>query len=256
MRRLKHAAVAAAALSVWACASTPKPDETADWPMDRLYDTAKSAMRGGDFESAIALYQSLESRFPYGRYAEQAQLDIAYAYFKNDQPELALAATDRFIRLHPTHPNVDYAYYLKGLISFTAGDTSIIDRLTGGLSASDQDPQAAREAFDAFRDLVTRYPDSRYAEDGRQRMAYLLNTLAEQDLNVARYYMKRGAYVAVVNRSKHVIENYQSTPAVEDALGMMAIAYREMGMMRLQDDTLRVLRLNYPESRYLAGFGG
>ncbi len=256
--RLRSCSAVAVALLLLGCASAPKPDETSDWPVDRLYESAKSALRGGDYPAAIALYKTLEARFPYGTYAEQAQIEIAFAHFKNDEPELALAAADRFTRLHPTHPSVDYAYYLKGLISFSEGETGFIDMLTGtaGGSRAETDPQAALDAFNAFRDLATRYPDSRYAADARQRMAFLLNTLARHNLSVARYYMKRGAYVAVVNRAKYVIENYQSTPAVEDALGLMAIAYREMGMNELTDDTLRVLRMNFPESRYLGAFGG
>ena len=235
------------------CASGPRggADEAS---AQELYGLAKQALAAGNYQDAIELYQKLESRFPYGSHAEQAQLEVAFAHHKNAEPELALAAADRFIRLHPTHPNVDYAYYLKGLVSSIEENRSLIDRLSGSDDLSDRDPQSARDAFNAFRELVTRFPESRYANDAKLRMAYLLNTLAKHEIGVARYYLRRGAYVAVVNRAKYVIENYQNTPSVEDALGLMAMAYREMDMSVLVQDTLRVLRLNYPSSRYFSRF--
>jgi outer membrane protein assembly factor BamD len=220
-----------------------------DWTVERFYAEAKEALEKKRFEYAIETYQKLEARYPYGPYAEQAQLDIGYAYYRNDQPEAAIAAANRFIRLHPTHPNVDYAYYLKGLVNFTQQQT-IIDRMVEGDDLSDRDPRAARESFNAFRELINRFPDSDYVEDARLRLAYLLNSLARHDVQVADYYLRRGAYVAVVNRAKYIIEQYERTPSVEDALGMMAIAYRLMGMEDLAADTLRVLELNFPDSAY------
>ncbi len=241
------------ALSV-GCASDPRGGGDDEASAAELYGQAKQALAAGDYQNAIERYQKLESRFPYGQHAEQAQLEVAFAHHKNAEPELALAAADRFIRLHPTHPNVDYAYYLKGLVSSIEEKRGIIDRLSGSNDLSDRDPQSARDAFYAFRELATRFPESRYADDAKLRMAYLLNTLAKHDIGVARYYLRRGAYVAVVNRAKYVIENYQDTPSVEDALGLMAMAYREMHMSVLVQDTLRVLRLNYPSSRYFSQF--
>ena len=236
------------------CATQPNADDTAEMSAEEIYSLANDALRDGNYATAISFYQELESRFPYGQHAEQSQIEIAFAHYKNNEPELGLAATDRFIRLHPTHPNVDYAYYLKGLISFSEEQQTVLDRISGSSDFSERDPQTARDAFDAFRELVTRFPNSRYADDARQRMAYLLNVLAKHDINVAQYYLRRGAFVAVVNRAKYVIENYQSTRAVEDALGLMAMAYREMGMLELAEDTLRVLRINFPSSRYLQQF--
>ena len=219
---------------------------------EQFYAEAKQALDKKRFQEAIELYQKLEARYPYGPYAEQAQLEVAYAYHKNDEPDAAIAAADRFIRLHPTHPNVPYAFYIKGLVNFNQ-QQSVIDRLTGG-EVSDRDPRAARESYAAFRELVKRYPESRYAEDARQRMEYLLNALAEHDVHVADYYLRRAAYVAVVNRCKHIIEHYERTPAVEDALGLMAIAYQRMGMEELAQDTLRVLQMNFPASAYFESY--
>jgi len=235
------------------CAVFKSPEsESANWSVEEFYREANESLLKRRYQYAIETYQRLESRFPYGPYAEQAQLEVGYAYYKHGEPEAAIAAADRFVRLHPTHPNVDYAFYLKGLVNFH-NEQSILGQF--GLSeVSERDPRSGRNSFDAFRDLVNRYPESRYAEDARQRMAFLLNTLAEHDVQVADYYMRRGAYVAVINRCKHIIENYQRTPSVEDALGMMAIAYRKMGMEQLAEDSLMVLKTNFPDSRYSTAF--
>ncbi len=222
-----------------------KVDKTKDWPVRRLYQAAKTAMDNGEYETAIDYFQKLESRFPFGRYAQQAQIDIAYAYWQYDEIASALAAADRFIKLHPRHPNVDYAYYLKGLINFRIGRT-FLDRFVPR-DRSQRDPGAARQAFDDFSTLVSRFPNSKYSEDGRQRMVYLKNTLARHEVNVADYYMRRGANVAAANRARNVVENYQSTPAIADALALMAKAYMFMDLDDLSADALRVLKLNYPD---------
>ena len=227
-----------------------KADKTKSWPVRRLYVEAKAAMENGDYETAIDYFQKLESRFPFGRYAQQAQIDIAYAYWKYDEIASALAAADRFIKLHPRHPNVDYAYYLKGLINFRIG-RNFLDRFVPR-DRSQRDPGAARQAFDDFATLVSRFPDSKYSKDARQRMTYLKNTLARHDVNVADYYLRRGAYVAAANRARNVVENYQSTPAVADALAIMARAYKLMDLDDLSADALRVLKLNYPNHEAIA----
>ncbi|HEC13919.1 MAG TPA: outer membrane protein assembly factor BamD [Acidiferrobacteraceae bacterium] len=233
------------------CAWLPKGnDKTHDWSAQQFYNAGKDSLNDGDYEDAIKYYEGLEARYPYGRYAQQAQIEIAYAYYKFGEPESAIAAADRFIRLHPTHPNVDYTYYLKGLAHFST-KRGFLDRFAGEPDLSDRDPQGVRAAFESFRELVNRYPNSRYAIDAADRMAYLLNALARHDIRVAQYYMDRGAYVAVINRSKHVIENYQRAPAVEDALGMMATAYLNIGLNKLAADTTRVLKKNFPNSVYL-----
>ncbi|KAA3624892.1 MAG: outer membrane protein assembly factor BamD [Proteobacteria bacterium] len=239
------------ALLTAACASTEPEDAYANLPAATLLQYGDAALDERRYAEALEIYKKLESRYPYGRPAEQAQLNIAYAYFKNEEPELAVAAADRFIRLHPTHDRVDYAYYLNGLASYRER-TGFVARLTGADDLSDRDTRPIRNAYNTFRELVTRFPDSPYAADARQRIIHLVNVLAKHDITVARYYLSHGAYVAVLNRAKKVLEDYQRTPAVEDALGLMAIAYREMGLEELMQDTVKVLRSNFPESSYLA----
>lgn len=229
-----------------ACASEPH-DATKDWSADKIYNEAKSELEGGNYKKAIGLYEKLQSRFPYGRHAQQAELEIAYAYFKDNEPVQALAAADRFIKLHPEHPNVDYAFYLKGLVNFNE-DLGLL----GGLFQSDlndRDPKSARESFDAFKEVVTRFPDSRYAPDAAARMKYIISSLAGGEVRIAEYYLRRQAYVAAVNRAKFVLENYPQSPAQERALAVMVAAYDAMGMKDLKADTQRLLDLNYPQSK-------
>ena len=224
-------------------------DPTRDWSARRLYDAAKSTLDRGAYEEAVGYYEKLEIRYPFGPLAMQAQLDLIYAYYRFDKPASALAAADRFIKLHPRHPNVDYAYYIKGLVRFVGGD-SILDRfIAKDLSA--HDASAALQAFRTFEELVQRFPESRYADDSRQRMQYLKNLLAMHELHVARYYVERGAWLAAVNRARYVVENYQGTPVVSDALAVMTIAYRELGLDDLASDAARVLSLNYPDYKGL-----
>lgn len=229
-------------------------DETKDWSVSRLYSEARSELMERNYAKAIKLYEKLESRFPYGRYAQQAQLEIAYAHFKENEPALAVAAAERFIKLYPNHPSVDYAYYLKGLANFNddLGFTQFIARQ----DLTERDPKAAREAFDAFKDLAQRFPESRYAEDARDRMAYLVNALASHEVHVARYYLKRGAYVAAANRAKEVLKTYPQAPANEEGLLIMARAYDAMGLNDLRDDAERVMKRNFPKSKYLTGEAG
>ncbi len=199
-------------------------------------------MDGGNYEKAVKTFETLQSRYPYGRYAQQAQLEIAYAYYKQKEPESAIAAADRFIKQYPNNPHVDYAYYLKGLINFNE-DLGLL----GGVvkqDLSERDPNAARDAFGAFKELVTRFPGSQYAPDSRLRMQYLINALASYEIHVANYYLRRGAYVAAANRAKGVLADYPQTPAMLDALQIMVQAYDAMGMKDLRDDAQRVLDMN------------
>lgn len=219
-------------------------DITKDWSAQRLYGAAKDRLSNGDYEQAIDYYEKLEARYPFGPHSQQAQLDIAYAYYKHGEPASAIAAAERFIKLHPRHPNVDYAYYIKGLANFVKSE-GLIARLVPR-DPSERDPGAALEAFRDFDELTRRFPDSRYAEDAAQRMLFLKNTLAKHEIHVAEYYMRRGAYVAAANRARYVVENYQRTPVVPDALVIMAKAYKVMHLDDLADDALRVLELNYP----------
>lgn len=229
-----------------------KDVDRSEYTAEQYYQEAKELLDDGKYTDAVELYQELESTYPYGPYTEQAQLEIIYAYYRNDNPEAALAAADRFIRLHPTHPNVDYAYYLKGLINFNT-ENSFLDTLIRGESSPDRDPKASRESLNSFQDLVNRFPDSRYTGDARQRIRFLHNALAMHEVHVADYYMRREAYVAVVNRGKYVLNEYPGTAAVEHALGLMMLAYEDMGLDDLSADSRRVLTLNFPESGYLSG---
>ncbi len=223
-------------------------DETIGWSANKLYAEAKDAMNEASYEKAIKYFEKLESRYPYGRFAQQAQIDIAYAYWKDNEPASAVAACDRFIKLHPNHPNVDYVFYLRGLVNFNE-DLGLLGQISRQ-DMTERDPKGAREAFDAFRELVTRFPDSKYTPDAVLRMKYLVNALASLEVHVARYYMKRNAYVAAINRAQFALKNYPDAPATEEALFIMVKAYDQMGMNDLRDDIERVMRKNYPDSVY------
>jgi len=238
----------ALAVTLAACGTTDSDpyDETRGWSAERIYNEAKSELMGGSYKKAAELYQKLEARYPYGKYAQQAQLELAYAYYKDNETVLALAEVERFIKLYPDHSNLDYALYLKGLVNFNE-DLGIF----GGLAnqdMSERDPKAAVESFEAFRELVERYPDSKYASDAYQRMRYLVNALATNEVRVAHYYLRRKAYVAAVNRAQTVLLNYQQTTAVEPALVILVRAYDALGLTDLRDDAQRLLDLNYPDS--------
>jgi outer membrane protein assembly factor BamD len=242
--------LAAVLLGLAGCGLQPEEaDETLGWSASKLYSEAKDAMAEGGYERAIKYYEKLEARYPYGRYAQQAQLEVAYAYYKQYEPASAIAACDRFIRLHPNHPSVDYAYYLKGLVNFNEEIG-----LLGAISSQDlteRDPKAAKEAFETFKELITRFPESKYADDARARMSHLVNALAAHEVHVADYYLRRGAYVASINRAQACIKTYPEAPANERALAVMAAAYDKLGMKDLRDDATRVLQRNFPKSRYL-----
>ncbi len=240
------------ALLLGGCGSMPEQiDETAGWNAQRLYSEAKTFMNEGAYEQAIKLFEKLEARYPYGRYAQQAQIEVAYAQYKSGEPALAIAAADRFIKLHPNHPNADYAYYLKGLATFNE-DLGLLAGFSNQ-DLSERDPKGAQESFDTFGQLVKRFPQSRYAEDAGQRMQYLVNALAAHEVHVARYYYRRGAYVAAINRAKTAIETYPQAPATEEALFVLVKSYDTLGMTELRDDADRVLRKNFPNSLYFAG---
>jgi len=226
-------------------------DETRDWSVGRLYSEARSELMGRNYVSAIKLYEKLEARYPYGRYAQQAQLEVAYAHYKESEAALCIAAAERFIKLHPNHPNVDYAYYLKGLANFNE-DLGLM-YLISRQDLTERDPKAARDAFDAFKDLVQRYPNSKYAEDAQARMAYLVNALASHEVHVARYYLARGAYVAAANRAQTALLTYPQAPANEEGLLIMVKAYDAMGLTDLRNDAERVMKKNFPDSKYLSG---
>jgi len=225
-------------------------DETEGWNASKIYAEAASEMDSGNYKRAIELYEKLEARYPFGRYAMQAQLDVAYANYRAEEPEAALAAADRFIKLYPQNPYVDYAYYLKGIVNYNRS-VGFLDKYVP-MDVSQRDPGAALDAFTDFSELVKRFPDSKYAADARQRMVYLRNNLAKNEVNVARYYMKRGAYVAAANRANYVIERYQRTSAVEDALETLIAAYEALGEKKLAADAQRVLDVNRKAGRFVS----
>ena len=241
-----------AVLTLGGCGLLPAvKDETAGWSAQKLYGEAKDNLNDGNYERAIKLFETLESRYPFGRYAQQAQLEVAYAYYKDNEPISAIAACDRFIKLHPNHPNVDYAYYLKGLANFN-DDLGLLGNLVDQ-DMSERDPKAARDAFLSFKELVTRFPDSKYAADSTARMKYLVNALASNEVHVAKYYLKREAWVAAANRAKEVLKTYPEAPALEEALAIMVVSYDHLHLTDLRDDAQRVLKLNFPNSPYAKG---
>ena len=238
-------------VAIAGCSTTSERDSTAGWSAERIYQRAKSHLSARNFDEAIEFYELLEARFPYGRYAQQAQIEVAYAHFRNEDPELAIEAIDRFMRMYPNHSNLDYAYYLKGLIFFPE-DRNLTSNILV-LDMSDRDPKAAFESFNNFKILVERFPNSPYAEDAAFRMRHLRNMLALHETHVARYYYRRGAFLAAANRAQAAIQNYPDTPAVEEALFLLAESYREMQKDELKESALAVLKKNYPDSPYLRG---
>ena len=224
-------------------------DPTKDWSVTKLYSEAADELDSGNYKTAIEYYEKLEARYPFGRYAMQSQLDLAYAHYRAEEPEKAIAAADRFIKLYPQNPYVDYAYYLKGIVNYNRS-VGFLDRFIP-TDPSQRDPGSALDAFRDFDELVRRFPESKYSSDARQRMIYLRNNLAKNEVHVARYYMKREAYMAAANRCNYVVEHYQRTSAVEDALEVLIDAYQALGKDRLAADAERVLTLNREAGRLL-----
>jgi outer membrane protein assembly factor BamD len=218
-----------------------------------MYNDAKKKLNENSYEEAIKQFESLESHYPYGRYAQQAQIEIAYAYYRQNEPESAISAADRFIKQYPNNPHVDYAYYVKGLANFNA-DIGLFG-IASGQNPTERDPKAAQDSFAAFKDLVTRFPSSRYAPDSKLRMQYLLDALAKYEIHVARYYLRRGADIAAVNRAKEVLTQYPNTPAIHDALLILVQGYDALGMKELRDDAQRVLDKNFPRAASPANKG-
>jgi outer membrane protein assembly factor BamD len=229
------------------CALLPeKIDETKGWSAQRLYSEAKESMNDGNYQTALEYLDKIQARYPFGRYAQQAQIDTIFIQYRDNEPDAAIAAADRFIKANPRHPYVDYAYYMKGLVNFNRSNT-LVERLAPTDRAK-TDTNTARQSYNDFSELARKFPDSKYAEDARQRMLFLHNSLAAYEVNVADYYLRRGAYVAAVNRAKYVLETYARTPASAQALSIMTQAYVKMDMPQLAADSLRVLERNYPQS--------
>ncbi len=233
------------------CSSMPETDQTAGWGAERYYQEAQDALSNSNYTEALNWYSQLETRYPYGRYAQQAQLETIYTHHKLGDGISAVAAAERFIKLHPRHPHVDYAYYLRALAS-AEPHRGLFEKLAGIDSDEKRDVSGLREAFNFFRELITRFPDSRYSEDAIKRMSALRNALAHYELMVAEQYLERGVFLAVVNRGKYVLEHYPRSSAIGDALVLMVRGYRGLEMSELAADTLKVLRANHPEHPALA----
>jgi outer membrane protein assembly factor BamD len=238
-------AVITLALLLSACGSlnSEKSDPTKAWSASKLYAEAKDELNTGNYDKAIKYFEKLESRYPFGAFAQQAQMEIAYAYYRQNDQAQSLAAVDRFIRLHPNHPSVDYMYYLRGLANFN--DKKSLFDFISRQDPTERDPKAARDAFDAFKLLVERFPDSKYAADSAYRMKYLVGAMAQYEVHVADYYLRRGAYVAAINRAQTAIKNYPASNAAQQALQIEIRAYDAMGLNELRDDAQRVYELNF-----------
>ncbi len=225
-----------------------KKKETAEtisgYSANKLFQDARTSLKANNFETAIKQYETLEAKYPLGRFAQQALLEQAYAYYKFDEPDTALDTIDRYMRVYPRSPRTDYALYLRGLINFNRGG-SIVDKIFPR-NFSDLDGVRQKEAFHDFSTLLTRHKSSPYAVDAKKRMHYLKNTLGETEVNIAKYYMKRGAYLAAYNRADYAIKHHQGTPAVVEALQVKICAANRLGKKKLSDDTMRILKLNFP----------
>lgn len=235
------------------CALFDREDRAVDPASNarQLYEKAQRALETGNFRTAISNYETLTAVYPFSEYSKQAQLDLMYAYWQNNEPESAESIADQFMLENPTHPRVDYAMYIKGLAWFPEKRNPVDSLFRVDLTK--RPPGELTRSFNAFSQMLQRYPDSPYAEDARQRMVYLRNRLAAYEIHVADYYIRRSAYVAAANRARYVVQNYQETPSVVDALQIMLRAYRELGLSELAEDTLRVLAENYPDQAFAWG---
>lgn len=216
---------------------------------NRLYAEAKDEMKSSQWDKAVPLLEKLEARAAGTPLAQQAQLDKAYAHYKSAEPAQALSTLDRFIKLNPASPALDYAIYLKGIVNFN-DDLGVLSAITRQ-DLAERDQKAAKESYESFKELVTRFPDSKYAPDARLRMNYIVGSLAQYEVYVARYYYKRGAYLAAINRAQIAVTDYRDVPAVEEALFILYKSYDALGMEQLRDDTKRVMEKTFPQSDYL-----
>ncbi|WP_269902190.1 outer membrane protein assembly factor BamD [Paenalcaligenes faecalis] len=241
--------ITCACLLLAACGSVKTTvDPTIGWTAERLYQDGKAEMAAGNWKQARTRLEAVEARYPFGIYAQQALIDQAYINWKDDEPEQALGAIDRFQKQYPNHPGSDYMLYLKGLISFTPPSASLMKFTMQ--DPSERDPKGLSESYDAFMQLIEQYPESRYANDARLRASWLVNTIAQNEAHVAEYYYTRHAYVAAINRAQRVITDFQGVPIAERALYIMYLSYDKLGKNDLRDDTKRVMDQNYPNSSY------
>ncbi len=240
-------ALFALAFSLLTGCATKEKNEFAGWSVDRLYTEGRDQMIAGDYTRAAQVLEATIAQYPFSAQATQAQLELPYVYWKDENKTKALAAADRFITLNGSHPKLDYMYYLKGIINYNQNTGFLKALITKDVSGA-RDPKAASEAFESFKTLVTKFPGSRYAPDARKRMIEVVDTLARQELAVARYYYDRDAYLAAINRAQSVLQNFDGTPAVEPALIIIANSYDALKMPEMRDDTLNVLHSNFPNS--------
>lgn len=244
-KRSLNAVTLALALALSGCGMLPdKIDETKNWSANKLYAEARDELSIGNYEKAIEHFEKLQSRYPFGTYAQQAQMEVAYAHYKQGEQPEALATVERFIKLHPNHPKVDYMYYLRGLINFNER-SSFFDFISKQ-DPSERDPKATRDAFEAFKLLAERFPDSPYTADALARMKYLVNAMAQYEVHVADYYYRRGAYLAAANRAQAAVTNYQDAPAIEEALRILVRSYDALNLPKLRDDAQRILDTTFP----------
>ena len=250
---LTVSAMSAAAILLAACDTTPK-DETARMSPEKIYAEAKEEAASGAYEKAIKLYERLEGRAAGTVLAQQAQIERAFLLWKSGEKAQALSTLERFIKLHPTSPALDYVLYLQGLVNFN-DNLGLLGQLASQ-DLSERDQQASRDAYQSFRQLTEQFPQSTYADDARLRMNYIVNSLAAYEVHVARYYYRRGAYIAAVNRAQQTVQEFQQTPSVEEALYIMMLSYDKLGLTQLRDDAGRVLKSSFPNSTIAAnGFG-
>lgn len=247
----KYFLIAATSVLLSACSSSPDDEELAlaNKGAEALYEDAKNSMELGNYSNAAAILSALDSRYPFGPFSSQVQLDLIFSYYKSGKNDEALATIDRFTRLNPNHSDVDYAFYMRGLVNMEYDQNFFQDLLN--IDRADRDTTKAREAFDDFGNLIAKFPDSKYSADAKKRMIYIKDRLARYELAIARYYIKREAYIAAANRSQYVVEYFSDTPHVQQALEIMVQCYDSLGLNDLKENALKTLRLNYPNSDIL-----
>lgn len=251
-QKILQALCVSGALALAGCSSSDNEEQiiAANQGAQSIYDQAKSQMDAGNFAGAATTLSELDSRFPFGPLSHQVQLDMIYSYYKSGKPDQALATIDRFIRLNPNHSDVDYAHYMRGLTNMDTDNNLFQDLLN--IDRSDRDPSKSREAFEDFRRLIEKFPDSKYAADARQRMLFIKNRLASYEIAIARFYMRRQAYVAAANRGRYVLEHYPDSSQVQQALEIMVACYDQLDLQDLKENALKTLKLNYPDSDFIS----
>ncbi|MBB1428388.1 outer membrane protein assembly factor BamD [Shewanella frigidimarina] len=247
----KGAALVLLSLAITACSSSPEDDDVASKASpDVLYSQARTSMELGNYSKAVRSLEALDSRFPFGPHKTQVQLDLIYAYYKMDDAASGLANIDRFLRLNPTHPNIDYVYYMRGLTNMQADNYLFHDLMN--IDRTDRDPKNAQDAFKDFDRLIKSYPNSKYSADAQQRMQFLKNRLAKYSIQVAEYYIKMNAWSAAAVRAQSVMEKFPGTPSTERALEIMVKAYGELGQEKLQQNVKTVMKANFPTNEVLS----